>query len=123
MDTEALHVALQQSFSPDASLRDPAEKAIKNLKNVKGSTASLLRVAAEKQVRRVPLLLSCKNMLIPETVRIVSSLDSHLTVRGEVCFWGTARILLSKRFTFASLHPLASPFPRSLKCYHGIGPI
>jgi len=51
MDTEALHVALQQSFSPDASLRDPAEKAIKNLKNVKGSTASLLRVAAEKQVQ------------------------------------------------------------------------
>ncbi len=50
MDTEALHVALQQSFSPDANLRDPAEKAIKSLKNVKGATVMLLQVVAEKQV-------------------------------------------------------------------------
>jgi len=51
MDTEALHVALQQSFSPDSNLRGPAEKTIKNLKHVKGSTSMLLRVAAEKQVQ------------------------------------------------------------------------
>eukprot|EP00566_Odontella_aurita_P002311 CAMPEP_0113571984 /NCGR_PEP_ID=MMETSP0015_2-20120614/25852_1 /TAXON_ID=2838 /ORGANISM="Odontella" /LENGTH=1096 /DNA_ID=CAMNT_0000474985 /DNA_START=725 /DNA_END=4015 /DNA_ORIENTATION=+ /assembly_acc=CAM_ASM_000160 len=51
MDTEALHVALQQSFSPDASSRDPAERTIKNLKHVKGSTTMLLQVAAEKQVQ------------------------------------------------------------------------
>ena len=50
MNVEALHVALQQSFHPDASIRDPAEKAIKNLKYVKQSTVMLLQVAAEKQV-------------------------------------------------------------------------
>jgi len=50
MDTQALHVALQQSFSADASLRDPAEKAIKDLKYVKGAPCMLLQVAAEKQV-------------------------------------------------------------------------
>lgn len=47
---EALHVALQQSFSPDASVRDPAEAAIKNLKNVPGATQMLLHITEEKQV-------------------------------------------------------------------------
>lgn len=50
MNVEALHVALQQSFHPDASVRDPAEKMIQNLKYVNGATAMLLQVAAEKQV-------------------------------------------------------------------------
>jgi hypothetical protein len=47
---EALHVALQQSFSPDASVRDPAEAAIKNLKNVPGATQMLLHITGERQV-------------------------------------------------------------------------
>jgi hypothetical protein len=47
---EALHVALQQSFSPDASVRDPAEAVIKNLKNVPGATQMLLHITEEKQV-------------------------------------------------------------------------
>ena len=51
MDTEALHIALQQSFSADANLRDPAEKIIKNLRHVQGATTMLLQVTAEKQVR------------------------------------------------------------------------
>jgi hypothetical protein len=50
MDVEKLHVVLQQSFSPDASLRGPAEETIRNLKHVKGATIMLLQVAAEKQV-------------------------------------------------------------------------
>lgn len=50
MDVEQLHVVLQQSFSPDANLRVPAEETIRNLKHVKGSTTLLLQVAAEKQV-------------------------------------------------------------------------
>jgi len=53
MNTEALHVVLQQSFSPDASLRDPAERTIRNLKNIEGASVMLLQVAAEKQVCRV----------------------------------------------------------------------
>jgi hypothetical protein len=50
MDVEQLHVVLQQSFSPDATLRLPAEETIRNLKNLPGSTILLLQVAAEKQV-------------------------------------------------------------------------
>lgn len=53
MDVEALHVALQQSFHPDASIRDPAEKLIKGLKYVHNATVMLLQVAAEKQVRNM----------------------------------------------------------------------
>ncbi len=51
MDTEALHVALQQSFSPDPNLRLPAEQSIKNLKHVPGAAKMLLEIASEKQVR------------------------------------------------------------------------
>jgi hypothetical protein len=47
---EALHVALQQSFSPDASIRDPAEARIKHLKFVPGATQMLLHITEEKQV-------------------------------------------------------------------------
>jgi hypothetical protein len=50
MDVEQLHVVLQQSFSPDANLRVPAEETIRNLKHIKGATTLLLQVAAEKQV-------------------------------------------------------------------------
>ena len=50
-NVEQLHVILQQSFSPDANLRGPAEEAIRNLKNVPGSTTLLLKIAGEKQVR------------------------------------------------------------------------
>lgn len=49
---EALHVALQQSFSPDSRVREPAEAAIKNLKNVPGATQMLLHITEEKQVSR-----------------------------------------------------------------------
>ena len=50
MNAEQLHVVLQQSFSPDAALRGPAEETIRNLKHLKGATIMLLQVAAEKQV-------------------------------------------------------------------------
>lgn len=50
MNVEALHATLQQSFSSDASVRGPAEEAIRNLKHVKGSIIMLLQVAAENQV-------------------------------------------------------------------------
>ena len=50
MDVEQLHVVLQQSFSPDSTLRVPAEETIRNLKHIKGATTLLLQVAAEKQV-------------------------------------------------------------------------
>lgn len=53
MNTEALHLMLQQSFSPDASLRDPAERTIRNLKNIEGASVMLLQVAAEGQVKNV----------------------------------------------------------------------
>jgi len=49
---EQLHVALQQSFSPDASVRDPAEKSIKQLKYVPGSTQMLLHICGEQQVQK-----------------------------------------------------------------------
>lgn len=49
---EALHVALQQSFSPDSNVRDPAEAAIKNLKNVPGATNMLLHITEERQVMK-----------------------------------------------------------------------
>lgn len=48
---EALHVALQQSFSPDRSIRDPAEAAIKQFKFVPGAPQMLLHIIEEKQVR------------------------------------------------------------------------
>lgn len=48
---ESLHVALQQSFSPDASVRDPAESSIKRLKHVPGATRMLLYITEEKQVQ------------------------------------------------------------------------
>ena len=47
---EQLHLALQQSFSPDASLRDPAEESIKHLKFVPGSTQMLMHIIGEQQV-------------------------------------------------------------------------
>ena len=52
MNTENLHVALQQSFSPDPNLRLPAEQTIKNLKHVPGSPKMLLEIATEKQVNQ-----------------------------------------------------------------------
>ena len=51
MDVESLHLALQQSFSADSHIRQPAEKIIKNLKKVEGAVTLLLQVVAEKQVR------------------------------------------------------------------------
>jgi hypothetical protein len=50
MNTEALHVALQQSFSADGNIRKPAEEIIKNLKNIPGASQMLLEIASEKQV-------------------------------------------------------------------------
>ena len=48
---EALHVSLQQSFSPDSGVREPAEASIKHLKFVPGATQMLLHITEEKQVR------------------------------------------------------------------------
>ena len=50
MNTEALHIALQQSFSADGNIRQPAEEIIKNLKNIPGAPQMLLEIASEKQV-------------------------------------------------------------------------
>ena len=50
MNVEALHISLQQSFSPDKNVREPAEEIIKNLKYVNGSTVLLIQIAAENQV-------------------------------------------------------------------------
>lgn len=49
---ESLHVALQQSFSPDRHVRDPAEVSIKQLKFVPGATQMLIQIVQEKQVRK-----------------------------------------------------------------------
>lgn len=51
MNTEALHLALQQSFSPDATLRHSSEETIKHLKFLLGAPKMLLEIASEKQVR------------------------------------------------------------------------
>jgi importin-7 len=51
MDVEQLYQVLQQSFSPDANVRNPATETIKNLKTLKGATLMLLHVVAEKQAR------------------------------------------------------------------------
>ena len=51
MDVEQLHVVLQQSFSPDAAVRHPAEQTMKNLKHIPGAVGLLLQVAGEHQVR------------------------------------------------------------------------
>lgn len=48
-------MALQQSFSPDQNVRDPAEATIKNLKFVPGATQMLLHITEEKQVCRLRL--------------------------------------------------------------------
>ena len=59
MNTETLHLALQQSFSADANLRIPAEETIKNLKHVDGATTMLLQVAGEPQVSSVYFVMAC----------------------------------------------------------------
>lgn len=73
MDVEALHVTLQQSFSPDASLRDPAEERIRNLKHVKGATVMLLLVVSEKQV----CLTSSPNTLRQQEIYSAQYFMSH----------------------------------------------
>lgn len=52
VNVEELHVVLQQSFSPDAAIRHPAEANIRNLKHMPGAVPALLRVASEPQVRK-----------------------------------------------------------------------
>jgi len=59
MDVEQLHVVLQQSFSADAAVRNPAEQTIRNLKNLPGAAQLLLQVAAEKQVRYIYAVNQC----------------------------------------------------------------
>jgi hypothetical protein len=54
---EQLHLALQQSFSPDGNVRDPAEASIKQLKFVPKATAMLLHITEEKQVRNTQYVL------------------------------------------------------------------
>lgn len=79
MDTEALHLVLQQSFSPDANLRGPAEATIRNLKHVDGASVMLLQVAGEKQVSDVILIyrnslqLSMSHKIITEKTGSVRS--------------------------------------------------
>jgi hypothetical protein len=60
MNTEDLHIALQQSFSADGNIRKPAEEIIKNLKNIPGASQMLLEIASEKQVRHIYNHLSHK---------------------------------------------------------------
>jgi importin-7 len=59
MDVEQLYQVLQQSFSPDANVRNPATETIKNLKSLPGATLMLLHVVAEKQARDSFLLFVC----------------------------------------------------------------
>ena len=61
---EALHLTLQQSFSPDANLRMPAEERIRNLKHIPGSTVLLLHVVAEKQVRDVTVVVAWQHFIV-----------------------------------------------------------
>lgn len=51
INVEELHLVLQQSFSPDAAVRNPAELTVRNLKHIPGAVPALLRVASELQVR------------------------------------------------------------------------
>lgn len=52
INVEDLHIALQQSFSPDPNIRGPSEELIKHLKYVPGATIMLLQVTAEQQVNK-----------------------------------------------------------------------
>ena len=85
MNTEDLHVALQQSFSPDATLRNPAEKVIKGLKNIDGATAMLLQITAEKQVCNNDIdRYYCKNFLDVNWLNRVSFVFVNNQVQFEV---------------------------------------
>jgi hypothetical protein len=66
---EQLHVVLQQSFSPDVNQRGPAEEAIRNLKNVPGSTTLLLKIASEKQVSKISWLQHVWTPVIPRSIQ------------------------------------------------------
>jgi hypothetical protein len=70
---EALHVALQQSFSPDRSIRDPAEASIKQLKFVPGATQMLLHITEEKQVRD-----TCGMFILLESPRCIADFGLYL---------------------------------------------
>lgn len=77
MDVEKLHTVLQQSFSPDATLRDPAEETIRNLKHIKGATIMLLQVTAEKQVGFMRTFVWCltqQNSILDILVATLSAL-------------------------------------------------
>jgi len=94
MNTEQLHVALQNSFSPDASVRDPAEAAVKNLKNVRGAVTMLLQVASEKQVQyevRQAAAIQLKNICRECWVERVSFMGAMLSSEG-----GTKAIILAE---------------------------
>jgi len=86
MDVERLHVSLQQSFSPDATLRNPAEKLIKHLKHVPGSTGMLLQVVAELQVQfevRQAAAIQLKNICKECWVQRMSILGTPLGIEQE----------------------------------------
>ena len=109
MDVQKLHVVLQQSFSPDASLRGPAEETIRNLKHIKGATALLLQVAAEKQVRvrptRTPRIqFSCVDVSI--------NADNKETIL--VCSRPFQKVSRFSHHTLPSLGPIRS----KTGCFH-----
>jgi importin-7 len=85
MDVDQLHLVLQNSFSPDAAIRNPAEETIRNLKNLSGAAPTLLQVAAEKQVRAcVHFVLSkgpLENGFVPSRTQFLQrSFSLELTV-------------------------------------------
>lgn len=91
---EALHVALQQSFSPDRSIRDPAEASIKQLKFVPGATQLLLHITEEKQVQyevRQAATIQLKNICRECWVERVSYLGLTLPSDGSTNPDGTPK--------------------------------
>mmetsp|Transcript_4901 Transcript_4901/g.7219 ORF Transcript_4901/g.7219 Transcript_4901/m.7219 type:complete len:1062 (+) Transcript_4901:138-3323(+) len=89
LNVEDLHLALQQSFSPDPSLRGPSEELIKLLKYVPGATIMLLQVTAEKQVQyevRQAAVIQLKNICKEcwvERVSAVTGLPISPTEEGK----------------------------------------
>ena len=72
-------MALQQSFSPDRSIRDPAEASIKQLKFVPGATQMLLHITEEKQVRD-----TCGMFILLESPRCIADFGLYHTSAGAI---------------------------------------
>ena len=75
-------MALQQSFSPDRSIRDPAEASIKQLKFVPGATQMLLHITEEKQVRDTCGI--CGMFILLESPRCIADFGLYHTSAGAI---------------------------------------